>query len=65
VDSPRNVARRKHMYVVIGATGNTGKVVAEKLLEKGEKVRVVGRDAKRLERFTQKGAEAFVADVTR
>jgi uncharacterized protein YbjT (DUF2867 family) len=25
---------------------------------------VVGRDAKRLERFTQKGAEAFVADVT-
>jgi uncharacterized protein YbjT (DUF2867 family) len=52
------------MYVVIGATGNTGKVVAEKLLEKGEKVRVVGRDAKRLERFTQKGAEAFVADVT-
>src|ERR1700737_1299891 len=52
------------MYVVIGATGNTGKVVAEKLLEKGEKVRVVGRDAKRLERFTQKGAEAFAADVT-
>jgi uncharacterized protein YbjT (DUF2867 family) len=51
------------MYVVIGATGNTGRVVAEKLLEKGEKVRVVGRDAKRLERFTQKGAEAFVADV--
>jgi uncharacterized protein YbjT (DUF2867 family) len=52
------------MYVVIGATGNTGSVVAEKLLTKGEEVRVVGRDPKRLERFTQKGAEAFVADVT-
>ncbi len=52
------------MYVVIGATGNTGKVVAEKLLEKGEKVRVVGRDARRLDRFRQKGAEAFVTDVT-
>jgi uncharacterized protein YbjT (DUF2867 family) len=52
------------MYVVTGATGNTGRVVIEKLLEKGGKVRVIGRDAKRLERFTQKGAEAFVADVT-
>jgi uncharacterized protein YbjT (DUF2867 family) len=52
------------MYVVTGATGNTGRVVAEKLLEKGGKVRVLGRDAKRLERLTQKGAEAFVADVT-
>jgi uncharacterized protein YbjT (DUF2867 family) len=27
-------------------------------------VRVVGRDARRLERFTQKGAEAVIADVT-
>jgi uncharacterized protein YbjT (DUF2867 family) len=52
------------MYVVTGATGNTGSVITEKLLAKGEKVRVIGRDAKRLERFTQKGAEAFVADET-
>jgi uncharacterized protein YbjT (DUF2867 family) len=51
------------MYVVTGATGNTGSVVAERLLAAGEKVRVVGRDAKRLERFTQKGAEPFVADA--
>jgi uncharacterized protein YbjT (DUF2867 family) len=52
------------MYVITGATGNTGSVVAEKLLAKGEKVRVVGRDAKRLERFTKKGAEPFVSDAT-
>jgi uncharacterized protein YbjT (DUF2867 family) len=52
------------MYVITGATGNTGSVATEKLLASGEKVRVVGRDAKRLERFTQKGAEAFVADAT-
>lgn len=52
------------MYVITGATGNTGSVVAERLLAKGEKVRVVGRDAKRLERFTQKGAELFTADAT-
>ncbi len=52
------------MYVVIGATGHTGNVVAEKLLANREKVRVVGRDERRLERFKQRGAEAFVGDVT-
>jgi uncharacterized protein YbjT (DUF2867 family) len=52
------------MYVVIGATGHTGSIVAEKLLAKREKVRVVGRDERRLDRFKQQGAEAFVGDVT-
>jgi uncharacterized protein YbjT (DUF2867 family) len=52
------------MYVVTGATGNTGSVVAEALLAKGEKVRVVGRSASRLERFTKRGAEAAIADVS-
>jgi uncharacterized protein YbjT (DUF2867 family) len=52
------------MYVITGATGKTGGTAAEKLLSHGEKVRVIGRDAARLERFTQKGAEAFVADLT-
>jgi uncharacterized protein YbjT (DUF2867 family) len=51
------------MYVVTGATGHTGSVVADALLAAGKKVRVIGRDAKRLERFTHKGAEAFVADA--
>ena len=36
------------MYVITGATGHTGTVAAEKLLATGAKVRVVGRDAKRL-----------------
>jgi uncharacterized protein YbjT (DUF2867 family) len=52
------------MLVIIGASGKTGGTAAEKLLAKGEKVRVVGRDAKRLEPLTHQGAEAFVADVT-
>jgi len=52
------------MYVITGATGNTGSVVAESLLEAGQKVRVVGRDPKRLEKFTGKGAESFIADAT-
>ncbi|MFZ0884255.1 MAG: NmrA family NAD(P)-binding protein [Candidatus Acidiferrales bacterium] len=51
------------MIVVTGATGHTGKPAAEALLAKGEKVRAVGRDAKKLEPFVQKGAEAFVANV--
>ena len=52
------------MYAITGATGNTGSVIAAKLLGRGEKVRVIGRDAGRLEGLVQKGAEAFVADVT-
>ncbi len=52
------------MYAITGASGNTGSVVAEKLLARGEKVRVIGRDAGRLARFVSKGAEAFTADLT-
>jgi uncharacterized protein YbjT (DUF2867 family) len=51
-------------YVILGATGNTGSIVADFLLSKGQKVRVVGRDASRLQRFVRKGAEAFTADMT-
>jgi uncharacterized protein YbjT (DUF2867 family) len=51
-------------YVILGATGNTGSIVADTLLLRGKKVRVVGRDAGRLERFVRKGAEAFAADVS-
>ena len=51
-------------YVILGASGNTGSVVADFLLSKGEKVRVVGRDAGRLQRFVDKGAEAFTADLS-
>ena len=51
-------------YVILGATGNTGSIVADFLLSKGEKVRVVGRDAGRLQRFVDKGAEAFIAELS-
>jgi len=50
------------MYVIIGATGNTGSIVANKLLNQGKKVRVVGRNAEHLAQF--KKAEPFVGDVT-
>ncbi len=51
------------MYAIIGASGNTGKAVAEKLLSHGEKVRVVGRDPNRLRPHVEKGAEAAVANI--
>jgi uncharacterized protein YbjT (DUF2867 family) len=52
------------MYTVLGATGHIGSVITRKLLEKGEKVRVVGRSTARLQPFVQKGAEAFIGDLT-
>src|SRR5437016_8224791 len=52
------------MYVILGASGNTGSIIADSLLSKGKKVRVVGRDAGRLQRFVRQGAEAFTGDVS-
>ena len=52
------------LYVILGASGNTGSIIANCLLLKGKKVRVVGRDAGRLQRFVDKGAEAFTADLS-
>lgn len=52
------------MFTVFGANGNTGSVVANTLLERGKQVRVVGRDASKLERFRARGAEVMVGDVT-
>src|SRR5277367_3558089 len=51
------------MIVVTGATGRTGKMAAETLLAKGEKVRAVGRDGKKLAPLVERGAEAWVGDV--
>ena len=52
------------MYVILGASGNTGSIIADSLLLRREKVRVVGRDEGRLQRFVRKGAEAFTGDVS-
>ena len=52
------------MYVVIGATGNTGAVVANELLTRGQRVRVIGRTAGRLQALAKLGAEPLVADIT-
>ncbi|HXT24421.1 MAG TPA: NmrA family NAD(P)-binding protein [Candidatus Eisenbacteria bacterium] len=51
------------MYVVLGASGNTGTAVARKLLSKGEKVRAVGRDALKLSALARLGADVDQADL--
>jgi len=51
------------MYTVLGATGHIGSVITRRLLEKGEKVRAVGRSTARLQLLVQRGAEAFIGDV--
>ena len=52
------------MYVVTGATGNTGHVVASHLLDQKKTVRVIGRSKERLQPLVDRGAEAFVADLS-
>src|SRR6266478_6572465 len=52
------------VYVILGASGNTGSIIADSLLSKGKKVCVLGRDLGRLHRFVRQGAEAFTTDVS-
>src|SRR5271168_2154906 len=52
------------MYVILGASGNTGSIIANSLLSAGKKVRVVGRDRARLQRFVDEGGEAFTAEMS-
>ncbi len=51
------------MYVVTGATGNSGHVVAGYLLSRGKKVRAIGRSEERLQPLAARGAEPFVCDL--
>jgi len=51
------------MYVITGATGNTGRRIAEALLAQGKKVRVIGRSADRLKPLSDKGAEVFIGSL--
>jgi uncharacterized protein YbjT (DUF2867 family) len=50
-------------FVVAGVSGNTGSVVAETLLARREKVRVVVREASAAALWAARGAEVAVADL--
>jgi uncharacterized protein YbjT (DUF2867 family) len=51
------------MFVVAGTSGHTGAVVAETLLAKNEKVRVLARDAAKAKKWAEKGAEVAIGDI--
>ncbi|HVE59646.1 MAG TPA: NmrA family NAD(P)-binding protein [Pyrinomonadaceae bacterium] len=51
------------MYIVSGATGHTGAVVAKTLLKKGLPVRVIVRSQEKGAEFAKLGAEVAVADL--
>ncbi|MBK9734730.1 MAG: NAD(P)H-binding protein [Saprospiraceae bacterium] len=52
------------MYVITGATGNTGKIIASTLLDAGKKVRIISRSAEKAKELTDKGAELFLGDTS-
>src|SRR5271155_1791436 len=56
--------KEEPMHVVLGASGNTGHIVAQNLLARQQKVRVVGRNVANLHAHAAQGAEVFIADVT-
>ena len=51
------------MFVVVGATGNTGSVVADTLLSRKQPVRIVVRSADKGAAWKAKGAEIVVASL--
>jgi uncharacterized protein YbjT (DUF2867 family) len=51
------------MITVMGATGHTGKRIAEVLLDAGQKVRALGRSESKLAALERSGAEALTGDV--
>lgn len=52
------------MFVVLGASGHTGAIVANTLLDRGQQVRTVARNVEHLASLTKRGAEPIAADVT-
>jgi uncharacterized protein YbjT (DUF2867 family) len=55
--------REEAMFIVAGATGRTGKVVAEKLLAEGRSVRVIARDPEKVADLVGGGAEVARASL--
>jgi uncharacterized protein YbjT (DUF2867 family) len=51
-------------YVVAGATGHVGSVVAQTLLDSGRKVRVIVRDTHKAERWKKRGAHVGHVDLS-
>lgn len=48
------------MYAITGATGNTGKIISQRLLKAGKKVRVLSRYHDKAKELVSLGAELFI-----
>ncbi len=51
------------MYVITGATGNTGSEVVKQLLEAGKKVKAISRNKEHLKPFVEKGAVEAIGEL--
>jgi len=51
------------MFVIAGVTGHVGSVVADQLLSRGQKIRVVVRTAAKGEAWSKRGAEVAVGSI--
>lgn len=51
------------MYVITGATGNTGSEVVNRLLAEGKEVKAISRSEEHLHSFVEKGAIAAVGEL--
>jgi uncharacterized protein YbjT (DUF2867 family) len=51
------------MYVITGATGNTGRGIVERLASQRHIVRAIGRSEQHMRFVTSKGAEPYVCDL--
>lgn len=51
------------MFVITGASGNTGKIAAIELLKSGHKVKAIGRNAEKMQDLKDLGAELAIGDL--
>lgn len=51
------------MLTIMGATGNIGSKLSDRLLVKNQRTKVIGRSAKKLQPFVDRGATAAVGDA--
>ena len=52
-----------NMYIILGGTGHVGTAVAQALLEQGEKITLVSRNAQKAAHWQTKGAQIATLDV--
>jgi uncharacterized protein YbjT (DUF2867 family) len=50
-------------YIITGATGHIGNILAKELLKRGQKVRVISRNAEKLKELESLGGEPWVGDI--